>query len=86
MEQAAAAAANRTLPIAKEVTLAVLVANPKKPGTAAHARFSLYEKSATVGEFLAAGGKRVDLAWDFARGYLALVSPLPEAAPAPAEG
>lgn len=42
----------------------VLVPNPKRPGSLTHARFELYKTGQTVGEFLAAGGRRVDLKWD----------------------
>ena len=42
----------------------VLVPNPKRPGSLTHARFELYRTGQTVGEFLAAGGRRVDLKWD----------------------
>ncbi len=42
----------------------VLVPNPKRPGSLIHARFQLYQTGQTVGEFLAAGGRRVDLKWD----------------------
>jgi hypothetical protein len=41
-----------------------VVANPKREGTSAHARFSLYKAGMTVGEYLKAGGTRSDLAWD----------------------
>ena len=40
--------------------------NPKREGTAAHARFALYRDGMTVAEFIKAGGTRADLAWDSA--------------------
>jgi len=52
-------------------TIEVLVdANPKKIGSASRARFALYGggkgHKTTVGEFLKAGGHRIDLPWDSA--------------------
>src|SRR5262249_7580777 len=52
--------------------LAKWVPNPKKPGTASHARYAAYEGAATVGAFLAAGGTRADLRWDAEHGYVEL--------------
>ena len=49
--------------------------NPKRPGSAAHARFDLYKKDMTVGEFLAAGGWRADLRWDLRQGFIELADP-----------
>jgi hypothetical protein len=48
----------------------VLVANPKREGSQTYARFNLYQTGMTVGEFLAAGGKSVDIAWDEAHGFI----------------
>lgn len=48
----------------------VLVANPKRPNTASWDRFALYGSCKTVGEFLAAGGTRADLAWDEERTFI----------------
>lgn len=45
-------------------------ANPKKPGSKAHARFALYSDGMTVGAFLAAGGTREDLRWDSKHGHI----------------
>ena len=52
--------------------------NPKAIGSKSHARFALYAKSATVGDYIAAasglgGGRRKavrDLTWDEAHGYI----------------
>lgn len=46
--------------------------NPKREGTASHPIFDLYFNCRTVGEFLAAGGRRADIIWDMARGYIIL--------------
>jgi hypothetical protein len=50
----------------------VLVANPKKNGSAARVRFDLYKNGMTVGQFLAAGGTRADLAWDSQRSFISI--------------
>jgi hypothetical protein len=58
---------------AQQRTITVLVAaNPKRPGSATHARFELYRTGMTVAEFLAAGGRSVDLAWDEGHGFIRL--------------
>lgn len=49
---------------ADDMVIDVLVANPKKNGSAARVRFDLYKNGMTVAQFLAAGGTRADLAWD----------------------
>lgn len=46
--------------------------NPKRPGTAAHARAAGYWNAPTVGEYIAKGGERIDLAWDADHGFLSL--------------
>lgn len=43
-------------------------ANPKR-GTAAE-RFALYKNGMTVDEYIAAGGKRADVNWDVAQGFI----------------
>lgn len=50
--------------------------NPKKPGSATHSRYGLYRENMTVAEFLAAGGRRVDLPWDLERGHISMHTPL----------
>lgn len=49
--------------------------NPKRPGSAAHARFDLYKPGMTVDEFLAAGGWRADISWDLRQGFIEVVKP-----------
>lgn len=44
--------------------------NPKRVGTAAHARFDLYVPGITVGEYMAAGGTLDDIYSDIARAYI----------------
>lgn len=53
----------------------VAEANPKKPGTAAHQKFSLYRVGMTVSEFVAAGGTMGDVNWDVERGFIRLEAP-----------
>ena len=58
---------------ATEAKIKLLVKdNPKREGSASYNRFELYKSSKTVSEFIAAGGTRADLAWDAARGYIAI--------------
>jgi hypothetical protein len=47
--------------------------NPKKAGSASHARYEAYAGSKTVAEFFAAGGTAADLAWDSKRGFVVVV-------------
>lgn len=49
-----------------------VVANPKKAGSMAHARFARYKAGMTVGDFLKAGGRRDDIRWDLKRGFISL--------------
>lgn len=44
--------------------------NPKKPGSASHTRYQLYEVGKTIGDFLRAGGTTADVAWDIERGFV----------------
>lgn len=46
--------------------------NPKREGTAAHARFNLYKTGMTVEAFLAAGGTRADVNHDSSHGFIRL--------------
>lgn len=49
--------------------IAVLVdENPKRGGAAE--RFDLYKKNNTVDKYVAAGGKREDIAWDVKKGFI----------------
>lgn len=56
------------------VVLAV-APNPKRPGSAAHARYSAWRTGATVDECLAAGLTAEDVRWDTRRGYVTLGGP-----------
>lgn len=51
-------------------TVAWVADNPKKPGSAAHARFALYAVGSTVDEALAAGVRAEDVRYDLAHGYI----------------
>jgi hypothetical protein len=55
------------------VISAVVSPNPKKAGTAAHARFAKYRVGMTVEEALKAGLRSEDIRWDSGpRGYIRL--------------
>jgi len=56
------------------------VPGAKKVGTISGDRYQLYCGAQTVGEALKLGCKRSDLAWDWERGILQVVGPIPEAA------
>lgn len=54
----------------------ILVAkNPKRSGSAAHARFDLYKPGMTVGEFLKVGGWRADIRWDAKQKFIEVGNP-----------
>jgi hypothetical protein len=61
-------------------TVSVLVANPKRPGTRAHAAFSCYRDGQTVAEFIAACAAgnipeqeaRANLSWDRRKGFISI--------------
>ena len=59
--------------------IVVLVANPKRVGTAGRVRFDCYNDGMTVQAYLehpAVGGYgRQDIAWDLARGYICIEEP-----------
>lgn len=44
--------------------------NPRSPSKVTFQRFAKYFGSATVGDYLAAGGTKGDLLWDIRAGYL----------------
>lgn len=46
--------------------------NPKKPGSAAHAKFALYRVGMTIDEFVSAGGTLADVKWDTERSFVKL--------------
>lgn len=60
---------SKLYPEASKITL-LAEANPKRPGTKAHETFALYGKSATVGDFLKAGGFYQALSWDVGHGFV----------------
>ena len=63
-----------TYPGAAVIT--VNVANPKSG--ASRARYALYGapgNSLTVAAYIAAGGRRADIAWDVARGFITVSAP-----------
>lgn len=67
----------KAAPVDADVKLVVLVkANPKREGCAAYERFKAYfsKQVKTVGDALAAGLTRKDIAWDTARGYIKLAA------------
>lgn len=79
-------AKNRATPIPITETILVLAKeNPKKAGSAAHRKFALYTDEMTVGEFLKAGGTRIDIKWDLDHGFIALGSQPLELPEEPAE-
>ena len=45
-------------------------ANPKREGSKAHSRFAKYMKSETVESYLAAGGTKGDLKYDWDKGFI----------------
>jgi hypothetical protein len=56
---------------AKIVLLTKDGANPKRPGSEAHGRFSAYGKGdVTVAEALKAGATYADLSWDVGHGFI----------------
>lgn len=44
--------------------------NPKREGTASHARFALYVEGMSIDEFVQAGGTIADVKWDSERGFI----------------
>lgn len=67
--------ATHAAPVDADVKVVVLVkANPKREGTASYERFAAYfsKKVKTVGDALAAGLTRKDIAWDTNHGFIQL--------------
>ena len=54
--------------------------NPKRPGSAAHARFALLRDRMTVAEALTTQS-RADLRWNIRRGFITLEKPTAPQAP-----
>lgn len=67
----------RELPLPAEAVIHFVGPNTKRPGTKAHAAFSLYAECKTVGDYLKAGGRRVELRWDLARDLIGVSVPMP---------
>lgn len=57
---------------ADSAVITVLVANPKKKGSASWDRFQKYTTGLRVGEYLAAGGRRADLDWDITHSFISV--------------
>lgn len=55
--------------------ITVVVPNPKKPGTKAHHRYSLYQTGMTVQQYLAAGGESSDIRYDVNHGFITVDLP-----------
>lgn len=49
--------------------------NPKRPGTKSHDLFNKYSQASTVNEILQHGGRKADVSFDLARGYVKLTDP-----------
>ena len=68
--------APRVFAFPRENIVTVLVdANPKRAGSAAHARFDLYTSGQTVAEALAAGVIGGDLFHDVGHSFIAITAP-----------
>jgi len=59
-------------PANNAATIVAVVANPKRPGTAAHARFAAYKVGQTVAQAVQAGATREDIRWDVKRAHIVL--------------
>lgn len=58
----------------KQAQIGILIKeNPKRPNTLAYDRFALYNHGMTVAEYIAAGGRAGDIAYDVEAGYIELV-------------
>jgi hypothetical protein len=49
--------------------------NPKKPGSACHARYAHYQVGRSIDECIAAGVTRADVRWDTAQGFITVSLP-----------
>lgn len=56
-------------------TIVSVAPNPKKVGSASHARYELYQVGMTVSQFVAAGGTTADVKWDVDKGFVVLGDP-----------
>lgn len=68
--KAAAAPQRRTRLAVGARTLATVLPNPKKPGSAARDRYALYQPGLTDAELLAKGLTTADLKWDTQKGHI----------------
>lgn len=59
-------------PANNAATIVAVVPNPKRPGTAAHARFAAYKVGQTVAQAVQAGATREDIRWDVKRNHITL--------------
>ena len=66
----APAKAGKTAPDASGKLVLLVKANPKREGSAAHARFQAYFGAKTVEAAIAAGATRKDIAWDVKHGFI----------------
>lgn len=57
---------------ADTMVISVLVANPKRAGSQAFARFAGYKDGMTVGDAIEAGLRRDDFRWDTKHGYITI--------------
>jgi hypothetical protein len=64
--------AGRTSAFAGKVIRKVADANPRREGTNGYNSWELIKNGMTYEKYIAAGGRRQDLAWDLARGYVKL--------------
>lgn len=55
----------------RKITLLVKE-NPKREGSASHARYELYRKAKTIGAYVEAGGVMPDIAYDEAKGFISV--------------
>ena len=61
--------ARRTYALTDKIAILVKE-NPKRTGSAAHDRFTLYSKHKTVESYLAAGGSTADIVYDTKHGFI----------------
>lgn len=59
-------------PLATQTVTLLVKHNPKRPGSAAHARFAKYKNGATVAQLVKAGVTIADIKWDLAHKFVQL--------------
>lgn len=57
-------------PVSDPRRIVSVAPNPKKPGSACHARYALYEPGLTLDECVARGVTRPDIRWDTRQGFV----------------